>query len=74
MIQNMKELGLDKLTTEQRIHLALEIWESLGDATWKPMLSAEQQAELIQRDAEMENDVSSSCSWQEIRDFVEKPL
>ncbi len=74
MIQNMKELGLDKLSTEQRIHLALEIWESLGDVPWKPGLSEGQKAELLHRDAEMESDDSSACSWQEIRDYVEKPL
>lgn len=74
MIHNMKELGLDKLTTEQRIHLALEIWESLGDANWSPFLSTEQRAELLKRDVEMESNESNTCSWQEIRDYVEKPL
>src|SRR2546421_471911 len=28
----MKALGIDRLSPEQRVALALEIWESLGDA------------------------------------------
>ena len=32
MTPTMKDLGIDRLTPEQRVALALEIWESLVDA------------------------------------------
>ena len=36
MVATMKELGIDQLSPEQRIALALEIWESLGEARRPP--------------------------------------
>lgn len=32
MSPTMKDLGIDRLSHEQRLGLALEIWKSLGDA------------------------------------------
>jgi hypothetical protein len=37
----MKALGIDQLSPEQQIALALEIWESLGDARPRGRLTAE---------------------------------
>ena len=32
MAPTMKDLGIDRLSPEERVALALEIWESLGEA------------------------------------------
>jgi putative addiction module component (TIGR02574 family) len=67
----MKDLGIDRLTAEQQVALALEIWESLGDARPSGRLSAEQRAELARRDAELEAKPGIALSWEQIRASVE---
>jgi putative addiction module component (TIGR02574 family) len=67
----MKDLGIDKLNPEQRIALALEIWESLGDSRPSARLTAEQRAELARRNAELEAKPSLALSWEQIRASVE---
>ena len=67
----MKELGIDRMSAEQRVALALEIWESLGDARPAGRLSAEQRAELARRDAELEANPGIALSWEQIRAGVE---
>jgi putative addiction module component (TIGR02574 family) len=68
----MKDLGIDRLNPEQRVALALEIWESLGDARPTARLTAEQRAELARRDAELDANPSIALTWEQIRDSVEK--
>jgi putative addiction module component (TIGR02574 family) len=68
----MKELGLDRLSPEQKVALALEIWESLGEARPPGRLSAEQRAELARRDAEMDASPGIALTWEQIRASVEK--
>lgn len=68
----MKELGIDRLSPEQRMHLALEIWESLGDDRPKGGLTAEQRTELARRDAELDAHPEAAMTWEEIRARVEK--
>ncbi len=67
----MKDLGIDQLSPEQRVALALEIWESLGDARPHGGLSGEQRAELARRDAELEANPELALSWEQIRTSVE---
>ena len=63
----MKDLGIDRLTTEQKIALAHEIWESL-DATGPPSrLTDAQRAELHRRDAEMDANPERAMTWAQIR-------
>lgn len=71
MAPTMKDLGIDQLSPEQRIALALEIWESLGDARPHARLTAEQRAELARRDAELEANPGSALTWGQIRASVE---
>lgn len=47
----MKELGLDKLTADERLALADELWESLPPAV-TPALTDAKKAELARRIAE----------------------
>ncbi len=68
---SMKELGLDRLTPDQRVNLALEIWESLGEERPVGPLSPDQRAELARRDAELEANPELALTWEQIRAAVE---
>jgi putative addiction module component (TIGR02574 family) len=67
----MKDLGIDQLSPEQQIALALEIWESLGNRRPSAELTAEQRAELARRDAELDANPSLALTWEQIRTSVE---
>jgi putative addiction module component (TIGR02574 family) len=69
----MKDLGIDKLSAEQQIALALEIWENLEDSRPSARLTAEQKAELARRNAELDANPSLALNWEEIRASVEAP-
>jgi len=71
MAPTMKDLGIDRLSPEQRVALALEIWESLGDARPSAQLMAEERAELARRDAELDANPGIALSWEQIRASVE---
>jgi putative addiction module component (TIGR02574 family) len=68
----MKDFGIDQLSASQRIALALEIWESLGEAHPHSELTDEQRAELARRDAELDSNPGIAMTWQQIRASVEK--
>lgn len=72
MATTMKELGIDRLRPEERVQLAMEIWESLGDARPRAQLSAEQLTELTRRDAELDGEPGIALTWEQIRASVEK--
>lgn len=67
----MKDLGIDRLTRDQRVDLALEIWASLGDDRPAGRLTAEQRTELTRRDAELAADPGIALTWEQIRAGVE---
>jgi putative addiction module component (TIGR02574 family) len=67
----MKDLGIDRLSPEDRVALALEIWESLGDTRPAGPLSAEGRAELARRDAELDASPKIALTWEQIRASVE---
>ena len=67
----MKDLGIEQLTAEQRIDLALEIWESLGDDRPPSRLTPDQRRELLRRDAELDANPSAALTWEQIRKSVE---
>jgi putative addiction module component (TIGR02574 family) len=72
MAATMKDLGIDRLSPEERVALALEIWESLGEDRPRSRLTAEQRAELARRDAELDANPGTALSWEQIRASVEK--
>jgi putative addiction module component (TIGR02574 family) len=72
MAATMRELGIDRLSPEERVALALEIWESLGEARPRPRLTAEQREELARRDAELDANPGIALTWEQIRASVEK--
>jgi putative addiction module component (TIGR02574 family) len=67
----INDLGIDRLSPEQRIALALEIWESLGADRPLGRLTAEQRAELVRRDAELDADPRIARTWEQIRASIE---
>lgn len=67
----MKVLGIDRLSPEQQIALALEIWESLRDERPHGQLTAEQCAELVRRDAELDANPGIALTWEQIRASIE---
>jgi putative addiction module component (TIGR02574 family) len=67
----MKTLGIDRMTPQQRIDLALEIWESLGSDRPAGRLGADQRAELARRDAELDANPGIALTWEQIRASVE---
>jgi putative addiction module component (TIGR02574 family) len=71
MTTTLKELGIDRMNREQRIALALEIWESLGEDRPRARLTPEQRAELTRRDAELEANPTLAMTWEQIRASVE---
>ncbi len=71
MAPTMKDLGIDRLSPEQRIALALEIWESLGEARPRGGLTSEQRGELARRDGELGANPGIALTWEQIRASVE---
>jgi putative addiction module component (TIGR02574 family) len=71
MATTMKDFGIDRLSPAERIALALEIWDSLGDARPAGRLTDEQRAELARRDAELGANPRIALNWEQIRASVE---
>lgn len=71
MPTTMQSLGIDRMTPDQRIALALEIWESLGSDRPAGRLTDEQRAELDRRDAELDANPLLALTWDQIRASVE---
>ena len=71
MATTMKEFGIDRLSPEQRVSLALEIWESLGDDRPTGRLTPDQKATLVRRDAELDADPGLALTWEQVRSSVE---
>ncbi|WP_020469821.1 addiction module protein [Zavarzinella formosa] len=65
------ELGINQLSAAQRIALALEIWETLGDERPAGQLTPRQRAELNRRDAELDVHPEKALTWEQIRTAVE---
>lgn len=67
----MKDLGIDRLPPADRIALALEIWESLGDDRPAAALTAAQREEVARRDAELDANPDLALTWEQIRAAAE---
>lgn len=71
MATTMEDLGIDRLSPAERAALALEIWDSLGDARPTGQLTNEQLAELARRHAELDANPKMALTWEQIRASVE---
>jgi putative addiction module component (TIGR02574 family) len=67
----IKELGIDRLDTEQQIALALEIWENLGEKRPEGTLTPEQRQELRRRDRDLDAQPRIALTWEQIRSNIE---
>lgn len=67
----MTDLGIDRLSSAERVELALEIWESLGENRPTLPISDELHTELLRRDAEMDADPGIGLTWAQIRAHAE---
>jgi len=68
----MKRLGIDRLSPEEQIALAMEIWDSLGYDRPGSQLTSEQRQELARRDAEMDANPDIALTWEQVRASIEK--
>ena len=71
MSTSMKCYGIDQLPPEDRVELALEIWESLGNDRPVGRIHPDQRVELPRRAAELDANPDSALSWEEIRAPIE---
>jgi putative addiction module component (TIGR02574 family) len=60
---SMKDLGLDKLSPDDRLALAQELWASVEAESG---LTAAQKADLDRRIAAYEADPTAGSSWEEV--------
>lgn len=55
------------LTTEQRVELAVALWESLPDDSAEPPLTESQRAEIVQRLEAYRADPKAGRAWNNVR-------
>lgn len=67
MSPNLKSLGIDRLSVEERIVLAQEIWDSVATSTEPLPLSDEKRAELSKRLAEAQSSPDDVVSWEVVK-------
>ena len=60
-------IDFSHLTVAERIQLAEDLWDSVGDAPETLELTAEQRAELDRRLAEHRKDPESAIPWEQVR-------
>lgn len=66
--------GLNQLPPEERVQLALELWESLSNQEAIGSFSDADIAEFQRRLEEHENDPTLSSTWEEVLERVRKQI
>jgi putative addiction module component (TIGR02574 family) len=67
MAATMKDLGIDRLSVEERLALVQEIWDSIAaDADQVPLTEA-QRRELERRLAAHQADPTAVVPWEEVK-------
>jgi putative addiction module component (TIGR02574 family) len=67
MATTMKELGIDRLSVDERLALVHEIWDSIAAERGPIPLTEAQRAELERRLADHEANPSDVVPWEQIR-------
>jgi putative addiction module component (TIGR02574 family) len=67
MTPTVQTLGIDRLPREQRIALALDIWETIAAETGQPLLSDAQRRELERRIAEDDANPDDVIPWEQVK-------
>ncbi len=70
MPSTMHELGIDRLSVEDRLALMHEIWDSLAEAIEESPLTEEEKLLLDQRCADLDAHPENVLTWEEIRTSV----
>ena len=69
----LQELGIDKLSRDQRIELVQEIWESIAsEQSSAPLLTDAQRGELERRIADAEAHPENAIPWEEVKASLQK--
>jgi putative addiction module component (TIGR02574 family) len=67
MSRTLSELGIDRLSVEERIALAQEIWDSAAQEAEQTPLSEPQRRELERRLADSIARPEAVVSWEEVK-------
>ena len=66
MPATMKDLGIDRLSVDERIQLVQEIWDSIADQVARAPLSDALRQELERRVADHEANPGDVIPWEQI--------
>ena len=67
MPPTLKELGIDRLSVEDRIALAQAIWASISAQPGRSLLTEPQRQELARRLADADANPDDGVPWEEIK-------
>ena len=67
MSTTMKSLGIDQLSSAERLLLAEEIWDSIGEEENAARITDAQREDLQRRIAEYEANPKAGSSWEEVK-------
>jgi putative addiction module component (TIGR02574 family) len=67
MAPSLEELGIDRLSVEDRIALAQAIWDSIAAYPHPPLLTEAQRRELERRLADAEANPDDVVPWEQVK-------
>lgn len=67
MAPTLKDLGIDRLSLEERLTLVQEIWDSIADEVKNLPLTEAQRCELEKRLAAHAADPTNVIAWEEVK-------
>ncbi len=67
MATSLQELGIDHLSTEERLELAEQLWDSVAADLERQPLTPAQRAELERRVAAADANPAEGVSWEVVR-------
>lgn len=74
MTPDLKALGIEDMSVDDRLSLVLAIWESIDKTRPESFLSAEQREDLQRRIEAADADPTSGRPWSEVRaDLLGRP-
>ncbi|HLX64827.1 MAG TPA: addiction module protein [Planctomycetota bacterium] len=72
MTATIKTLGIDKMSVAQRILLAEEIWDSIGESSNDVALTKAQRRDLERRLAAQNSNPKAGSSWDDVKARLSK--
>ena len=74
MSPTLKSLGIDRLTVDERIVLAQEIWDSIPEESHPLSLTEAQTRELDRRLADLDANPDAGIPWEEVKADIDSRL